>query len=238
MMSRNYRQERDFWLDHLYQPTAGRRPGNAGGINLELDTVPIPPPGNLQAGLPMSEDGILPPCLVWRWSLRGSGYAELSPHKGAHIWAYQQSRGEAVTPGRLVLHHCNRPFCIQPAHLYEGTARHNAEDKAAVRREVPVYDTWAAVEYHAGRVVNSGLYSWRPPPAPARSITAMPGTPPIECPHKILNGFCVNCGYGEEFNYRRHCFHSRAVGLWPCRCADTPCPCPMCCADRGELFDP
>lgn len=234
-MNRAYRQERAFWLDHLYQPAGGRRPDNAGRINLELDVVPIPPPGNLQAGLPLSDDGLLP-CLAWRWSLRGNGYAELSG-QGAHILAYEQSRGEPVAHDRLVLHHCNRPFCIQPGHLYEGTPQHNAEDRAAVSREIPVYDTWPAVEYHQGRVVNSGLYSWLPPVAPPRSITAMPGTPPIECPHKILNGHCVNCGYGEVFDYRRHCFHSPAVGLWPCRCAETPCPCPSCCADRGELFN-
>ena len=42
----------------------------------------------------------------------------------AHRLAYIQTRGE-IPEGKQVNHLCNRPFCIQPAHLYAGTKQDN-----------------------------------------------------------------------------------------------------------------
>ena len=45
--------------------------------------------------------------------------------------AFEQSRGREIREERQINHLCNRPFCLQPAHLYEGTALQNSADRKA-----------------------------------------------------------------------------------------------------------
>ena len=44
--------------------------------------------------------------------------------------AYEQAHGIPLGGGH-VLHLCHRPYCVQPAHLYLGSAAQNAEDREA-----------------------------------------------------------------------------------------------------------
>ena len=220
MVQRNFRLERDFWLDHFFQLDGRRRPDPAAPINPALDTVPAPPSSNLPAPLA----GV---CLVWRWSLSADGYGYPDGKIAAHRLAYEQARGERLSPERLALHICNRPFCIQPAHLYEGTAKHNAEDRIAVRRQFALYQSIGETEYHFDRAFNAALYPWPAPPAAAPATPTLPETSAVECPHgEIRHGHCVNCQWSAGLHCRRHCFHSGLAGeLWPCRCAAVYCPC-------------
>ena len=202
VVQRNFRLERDFWLDHFFQLDGRRRPDPAAPINPALDAVTAPPPGNLPAPLA----GV---CLVWRWALSADGYGYPDGKIAAHRLAYEQARGERLAPERLALHICNRPFCIQPAHLYAGTARRNAEERDAVRRKFARYKTMGETEFHYNRAFNSALYPWPAPPAAGPSTPTLPETPPVECPHgEISHGHFVNCEWRAGLNFRRHCFHS------------------------------
>ena len=53
----------------------------------------------------------------------------------AHRISYALTHGE--TPALLVLHQCDRPGCVNPAHLFFGTNQDNADDKMRKGRHVP-----------------------------------------------------------------------------------------------------
>lgn len=69
-------------------------------------------------------------CWVWQRAKTGEGYGSFRVNGVlllAHRVSYEQSYG--VHPGKLdVLHKCDNPSCVNPAHLTLGTARENAVD--------------------------------------------------------------------------------------------------------------
>ena len=69
-------------------------------------------------------------CLVWRYSLNGEGYGRQrvdGREELAHRVAYIQTRGQ-IPEGKQINHLCNRPYCVQPSHLYAGTDQDNKDD--------------------------------------------------------------------------------------------------------------
>jgi len=51
--------------------------------------------------------------------------------------AWTVCRGE-IPPGLHVLHRCDNPPCVNPAHLFLGTAYDNNRDRAAKGRSAPL----------------------------------------------------------------------------------------------------
>lgn len=96
----------------------------AGSPNItERDYAAAPPPLNLQVH-PVGD------CLIWLWRLNDGGYGIASfpgQERLAHRQAFMQSRRRQ--PKLNVLHLCHRPFCVQPSHLYDGSAKENSEDR-------------------------------------------------------------------------------------------------------------
>ncbi len=103
-------------------PKIGRRTANCPNIS-DQDYVAVPPPLNLQVH-PAGD------CLVWLWNINADGYgtAAFAGHERlAHRQAFLQSRQRPAN--RNVLHLCHRPFCMQPSHLYDGSAKENSQDR-------------------------------------------------------------------------------------------------------------
>ena len=77
-------------------------------------------------------------CLVWLGSLNRDGYGTLTidgEAELAHRAAYMQAaRSRSLPNGEQINHKCNRPYCVQPAHLYAGTAQDNRDDAKMFRR--------------------------------------------------------------------------------------------------------
>lgn len=80
-------------------------------------------------------DPSLGPCWIWTGRSRSKeGYGAFSikgrdyrAHRIAFIITYN-----SIPPGAWILHHCDRPACVRPSHLYAGTPRNNTDD--AMRR--------------------------------------------------------------------------------------------------------
>lgn len=73
-------------------------------------------------------------CWLWTGSIVPRGYGTFATKKFngrdktyAHIFSYTIHKG-AVPPGLLVLHTCDTPGCVNPDHLWLGTAKDNSDD--------------------------------------------------------------------------------------------------------------
>jgi hypothetical protein len=73
------------------------------------------------------------PCWIWTQSKIGNGYGQAS-FDGRQRYAHHLSYETFVSPipdQLWVLHHCDNPPCINPDHLYPGTAADNTADMIA-----------------------------------------------------------------------------------------------------------
>ncbi len=106
----------------------------------------------------------------WDWiptrSTRAYGVFSIGPRSlGAHRYAWFLAHG--FEPGDLfVCHRCDRPCCVNAAHLFLGTTQDNNNDKIAKGREAVGEDAagakltrkqveWALAEHASGRSQNS-----------------------------------------------------------------------------------
>lgn len=85
--------------------------------------------------------------LCWIWTAginvpRG-GYGMFALRKGvirrSHRIAWELANDRPVPDGLWVLHRCDNPPCVRPAHLFLGTPKDNTDDMAAKGRLNPLH---------------------------------------------------------------------------------------------------
>ena len=158
----------------------------------EVEYAAVPPPINSQAQ-PAGN------CLIWLGALNQGGYGvrQFNHRRDlAHRQAFRESRGRE--PKKSILHLCNRPYCVQPSHLYEGDAQDNRDDRRLLTSD--------AIEPRLSRAKYKQLsaaakYRW---PDPAETQVPMHGLPEPgdahECNFIISAGtikLCQTCNRAE-----------------------------------------
>ena len=76
-------------------------------------------------------------CMVWKYGLNRDGYGTVTiegKQELAHRVAFIHTRGP-IPAGRQINHLCNRPYCVQPSHLYAGTSQDNKDDSQIFAKE-------------------------------------------------------------------------------------------------------
>ena len=76
-------------------------------------------------------------CWLWIGVRAPNGYGQFwlrDRQIGAHRYALI-STGTVVPPGKMVLHSCDNPPCVNPAHLRVGTGKDNAQDRVLRGRQ-------------------------------------------------------------------------------------------------------
>lgn len=69
-------------------------------------------------------------CILWSGAKSGDGYGTVTINNrqlSAHRAAWEQKHGP-IPSGLWVLHKCDKPLCVNPDHLFLGTAKENTQD--------------------------------------------------------------------------------------------------------------
>lgn len=69
-------------------------------------------------------------CWLWTGPRTGTGYGVFSiagQRRMTHRWSYEWAHGQ-IPDGHGVLHKCDVPLCVNPAHLFTGTQADNMRD--------------------------------------------------------------------------------------------------------------
>ena len=178
----------------------GKSKGRTKSAIKVTDYWPTPLPANLLAQ-PVGD------CLIWTGQLNQDGYGVGNfpdDVKLAHAQAYTQSRRARPGPRRSICHICNRPYCIQPSHLYEGDNKTNSDDrKLRVGK-----GSMALVFQKHDEVLKAAKYFWDSPSTNKESLLE-PDAVDVEhkCEYIIPAGdvrICAICENPEDPNLRRN----------------------------------
>lgn len=96
-------------------------------------------------------------CWIWLYGLTSEGYGTVrfrGRSRRAHRVSWVLHRGP-IPNGAFVCHHCDNPICINPDHLFIGTAADNNKDRRRKGRDFALKNpTAASVMMKANAITN------------------------------------------------------------------------------------
>jgi len=108
----------------------------------------------------MSETG----CWIWTGTTDGRGYGMVSfrsKDRRAHRVSYELFKGP-IPVGLHILHRCDMPACVNPAHLRAGTVKENMADREARRRRAVMGEQIGTSKLVTAQVVDILTSSLKP----------------------------------------------------------------------------
>ena len=133
----------------------GNTPRRTRGTIKPTDYAAVPPPLNLKVQ-PAGD------CLIWLGKLNTDGYGISQFPQGERLAHRQTFKHTRLTPPESnILHMCNRPYCIQPSHLYEGSKLDNSNDH---RMRITNGIDFALSQQKAQTAQQIAKYRWPSPP--------------------------------------------------------------------------
>lgn len=100
---------------NCFDKSLGKRGEESIAERIERFSIPIPESG----------------CIIWIGSINPRGYGTINIKDKTlriHRYIYEMTNGP-IPKGLFVCHKCDVPSCINPHHLYAGTAKQNAHDR-------------------------------------------------------------------------------------------------------------
>lgn len=85
----------------------------------------------------------------------GKIYGKSDGFKLAHRYSFFLHNGE-FDRSKLVLHHCDNPFCVNPQHLYLGTNKDNSQDIVRRKRR-----SWKGVKNSRAKLTDEQVIAIR-----------------------------------------------------------------------------
>ena len=148
-----------------------------GGVHHQENAgLPVPIPVNNLVSLTGN-------CLVLTGGLNAHGYGTRNG-KYEHRRYYEEYKG-VIGDGMGVNHLCGRPYCVQSAHLYQGTAGDNARDRRLHRGGAKWGDMIRVRDAEVGPVIYD---------TPPHTHSLWTEGRSLECPHEWWSGICAICG--------------------------------------------
>lgn len=116
-----------------YPSTISRYPAMTCSLECRDQIRRVPPEERFWKHVDLSSE-----CWIWTGGKTGTGYGHMwivtdNNHILAHRMSYQMHHGP-IPDGLQVCHKCDNPPCVNPSHLFLGTAKDNALDKIAKGR--------------------------------------------------------------------------------------------------------
>ena len=194
-------KERDYIVaaHHRFKPPKSEINSIASKVDIIQYCLPVTIPANLEYGLAHC-------CFVWLGTLDGGGYARAMGKK-IHRLTFEHSRETTLDEKDQVYHLCQRPYCVQPGHLYTGHTTQNALDRDVSRGkfapDFPASPTKFVdqllesahnivqaqgkplLEYHAQMTaisLKSASLAWRPLEEQQMSFDLLEYELPLKCP--------------------------------------------------------
>lgn len=112
-------------------------------------------------------------CLLWVGAKRGraprlyGNWTDLGKNVVASRAAWIYTYGP-IPDGLGVLHHCDTPLCVEPGHLFLGTAKDNAEDRQAKGRGTDL----RGEKHHCARLTDEEIAEIRAATGTGKEVAA------------------------------------------------------------------